>query len=61
MVSYLCDIANVSRSGYYKYFSKESISTRENFNANDEIAKDNILLAFNFKGHKRVLNKSKWY
>lgn len=53
MISHLCKISNVSRSGYYKYFSKECTQIRENLNIEDHIAKENILKAFSFKGHKK--------
>ena len=29
MISYLCKVAGVSRSGYYKYFSSESKDLRK--------------------------------
>jgi putative transposase len=53
MVSYLCDIAGVSRSGYYNYFSLHSKEQRENRDIQDEIVKEIILKAFNFKGRKK--------
>jgi len=53
MISHLCELSGVSRSGYYKYFSNESEELRTNRNANDEIAKHNILKAFNFKKRKK--------
>ena len=53
MVSHLCKITNVSRSGYYNYFSKESSEKRESLNAKDNISKENILKAFKFKGRKK--------
>jgi putative transposase len=53
MVSYLCDIAGVSRSGYYNYFSLHSKEQRENRDIQDEIVKEIILKAFSFKGRKK--------
>jgi transposase InsO family protein len=53
MVSYLCEIAEVSRSGYYNYFSLRSKEQREKRDAEDEIVKEIILKAFNFKGRKK--------
>jgi len=53
MVSYLCEIAGVSRSGYYNYFSLRSKEQREKRDAEDEIVKETILKAFNFKGRKK--------
>jgi hypothetical protein len=53
MISYLCKVSGISRSGYYRYFSKNSINTREIRNNKDEISKENILKAFNFKNRKK--------
>lgn len=53
MVLYLCEIAGVSRSGYYNYFSLQSRKQREKQDAEDEIVKEIILKAFNFKGRKK--------
>lgn len=53
MITHLCNIAKVSRSGYYKYFSVESENRRYNNNIADEILRDNILKAFNFKNKKK--------
>lgn len=53
MICYLCKVSGVSRSGYYKYFSLKSIETRNLNNSKDEISKENILKAFNFKGFKK--------
>ena len=52
MISYLCKISNVSRSGFYRYFSKKAIITRKLKIDKDEILKENILKAFNFKNRK---------
>jgi putative transposase len=53
MVSYLCEIAGVSRSGYYNYFSLQSKEQREKRDVEDEIVKEIILKAFNFKRRKK--------
>jgi transposase InsO family protein len=53
MVSYLCDVAGVSRSGYYNYFSAKSQERREQKDEQDEIVKEIILKAFHFKGRKK--------
>lgn len=49
MVSFLCAISGVSRSGYYNYFSSESHERREQREKKDLILKKNILKAFQFK------------
>lgn len=53
MVSYLCDVAGVSRSGYYNYFSEESQQRRRQKEAKDEEVKEIILKAFHFKNRKK--------
>ena len=53
MVSYLCEIAGVSRSGYYNYFSLHSKEQRKKRDTEDKIVKKIILKAFNFKGRKK--------
>lgn len=53
MVSHLCKLSNVSRSGYYRYFSKNSKDTRAKKDITDNLVKENVLKAFNFKGHKK--------
>ena len=53
MISYLCVVAGVSRSGYYRYFSLGNIKTIETRNQNDEILRNNILKAYEFKGRKK--------
>jgi len=53
MVSYLCEVAGVSRSGYYDYFSSKSVEQRKQKNEKDEIVKEVILKAFHFKGRKK--------
>lgn len=49
MVSFLCEISEVSRSGYYNYFSLESKKKRDQREKEDLILKENILKAFHFK------------
>jgi putative transposase len=53
MVSYLCGIAGVSRSGYYNYFSEKSQERRKHKEEQDEVVKEIILKAFHFKGRKK--------
>jgi transposase InsO family protein len=53
MVSYLCDVVGVSRSGYYNYFSVKSQKRRGQKEAKDEEVREIILKAFNFKGRKK--------
>jgi transposase InsO family protein len=53
MLSYLCKIASVSRSGYYRYFSSKAQELREQRDSQDLIVKANILKAYNFKGRKK--------
>lgn len=53
MVSYLCDVAGVSRSGYYNYFSERSQKRREQKEAKDKEIKEIILKAFHFKNRKK--------
>jgi len=53
MIGYLCAIANVSRSGYYRYFSEEAVLTRHKQNEADEVVKEVILKAFHFRGRKK--------
>lgn len=53
MVKYLCEVSGVSRSGYYNYFSQESLDRRKQQDEKDEIVKEVILKAFRFKGRKK--------
>jgi putative transposase len=53
MVSYLCTIAGVSRSGYYNYFSEESQEQRKLKEEKDQVVKEIILKAFHFKNRKK--------
>ena len=50
MVSYLCNIAGVSRSGYYSYFSLKSQESRKLRDNRDKAVKEIILKAYKFKG-----------
>jgi putative transposase len=49
MVSFLCEVSGVSRSGYYNYFSSDSQERRNLLEDQDLILKENILKAFHFK------------
>ena len=51
MVKYLCQIADVSTSGYYKFL--KSTEFRKYRGANDLKAKEIILKAFNHRGYKK--------
>lgn len=53
MVSFLCEISGVSRSGYYNYFSSVSSERRNQREKKDLILKENILKAFNFKRRRK--------
>lgn len=53
MVSYLCTLAGVSRSGYYNYFSLGSQERRKLRDKTDEAVKEIILKAFHFKNRKK--------
>jgi len=53
MISHLCKISDVSRSGYYNYFSIESQKSRKLSNDRDEVVKENILKAYKFKGFNK--------
>ena len=53
MISYLCDLASVSRSGYYNYFSTKSKGYRESRDIEDELIRDNIIKAYKFKNRKK--------
>jgi transposase InsO family protein len=53
MLSYLCKIAGVSRSGYYRYFSSKAQELREQRDSQDLIVKEYILKAYSFKGRKK--------
>jgi putative transposase len=53
MVKYLCNIAGVSRSGYYNYFSIKSQKRRKQKDNKDEVVKEIILKAYRFKRYKK--------
>jgi transposase InsO family protein len=53
MVSYLCNVAGASRSGYYNYFSLKSQKQRILQDDQDEIVKEIIWKAYSFKGRKK--------
>jgi putative transposase len=53
MVSYLCELSGVSRSGYYNYFSSKALEERTLRENNDLVLKENILKAFHFKGRHK--------
>lgn len=49
MVSYLCEVLEVSRSGYYNYYKEQSIQKRTMKHQADEIVKEEILKAYRFR------------
>ena len=53
MVSYLCEIMGVSRSGYYNHFEEKSVQKRRAQEQADEVVKDIILKAYHFRGRKK--------
>ena len=53
MVSYLCDLMEVSRSGYYNYFDEKSAQKRATQEKADEVIKEIILKAYDFRGRKK--------
>ncbi|MBD2816945.1 transposase, partial [Xenorhabdus sp. Flor] len=53
MVSYLCKVAGVSRSGYYNYFSISSQEQRKQKSDRDEILKETILKALRFRNRNK--------
>ena len=53
MVSYLCDVVEVSRSGYYNFFSPESQERRKQKDKCDEEVKEIVLKAFHYKRRKK--------
>ncbi|RFU62719.1 IS3 family transposase [Peribacillus saganii] len=53
MVRYLCSVAGVSRSAYYRYFSTDSQANRLQKETQDEQVKEIILKAFHFKRRKK--------
>lgn len=53
MISYLCKVAGVSRSGFYRYFLSKNEKLRKSKEEEDILAKENVLKAFNYKGRKK--------
>jgi putative transposase len=53
MVSYLCELVGVSRSGYYNFFTPESQEKRKQKEKCDEEVKETILKAFHYKRRKK--------
>lgn len=53
MISYLCRMIDVSRSGYYNYFSLKSQESRNKRDGEDDKVRDIVLKAFNFKRRKK--------
>ncbi|MES9669786.1 IS3 family transposase, partial [Bacillus pseudomycoides] len=53
MVSHLCKVTGVSRSGYYNYFSVSSQEQRKQKSDQDEIVKEIILKALRFRNRKK--------
>lgn len=59
MISYLCQLSNVSRSGYYNYFYIKSHTSRVSCEEHDLENYNNILIAFNFKNRRKVARQIK--
>ena len=53
MVSYFCELMEVSRSGYYNYFDEKSAEKRVAQHQADEVIKEIILKAYLFRGRKK--------
>lgn len=53
MVSYLCNIMGVSRSGYYNYFLEKSAQKRTAKDEADERVKEWILKAYHYRRRKK--------
>jgi putative transposase len=53
MVSYLCKLVGVSRSGYYRYFSEKAQLNRQARDQADEAVKEIILKAYKFRRRKK--------
>lgn len=51
IVSHLCKVSGVSRSGYYRYLNTKDLRLQRD--KSDEKVRDNILKAFNYKGYKK--------
>lgn len=50
-VSYFCEVLNVSRSGYYNYLN--TLDKQKDAELEDLEARDNILIAFNYRGYNK--------
>jgi len=59
MVSYLCEVMGVSRSGYYNYFLEKSAQKRTAKDEADERVKEWILKAYHFRGRKKEARQIK--
>lgn len=53
MVRYLCEVMEVSCSGYYNYFMEKSVQKRVAKEEMDEVLKEIILKAYHFRGRKK--------
>lgn len=53
MVSYLCEVMAVSRSGYYNYFTEKSAQKRATQEQVDQVIMKIILKAYHFRGRKK--------
>lgn len=51
VIKQLCNVAAVSRSGYYNYL--KSKNNRKKREKQDEVIKNNVLKAFNYRGYKK--------
>jgi putative transposase len=52
-VSLLCGVAEVSRSGYYNYFSEVTRKQRALRDSKDKVLRKNVLKAYKYKGRKK--------
>ncbi len=59
MITHLCKVAEVSKSGYYAYFSTKRVNKREKNDSIDEKLKENILKAFNYKNRQKGVRQIK--
>ena len=53
MTSHLCQIAGVSRQGFYNYFSEKQMERRKDQEKQDETLRDLVLKAYHFKNRKK--------
>lgn len=53
MLSYLCNVSGVSRSGYYKHVLNVTVQKRKSNEVRDLESRENILKAYNFKNRKK--------